>query len=70
MYFIYFLTVALDVAYISISDFLYRAEGFYLRSVWEILQPKETAQEPLSTAHRYNKFGLSTWLTVYADLSS
>lgn len=69
MCFIYFLTLALDVAYVSISDFLYRAEGFYVRSVWEVLQPKETAQEPLSSTHRYKKFGLRTWLTVH-DLSS
>lgn len=67
---IYFLMLALNVAGFLISDVLYRAEGFYVRSVWEILQPKETAQEPLSSTHRYNKFGLKSWLTVHIDLSS
>ncbi|KAI6072132.1 hypothetical protein LUU34_01617600 [Aix galericulata] len=30
----------------------YRAKGFHMRSVWEVLQPKETAEEPLPSAHR------------------
>lgn len=67
--FIYVLLLGLDVAYILISDFLYRAEGFYMRSVWEILQPKEAAQEPLSRTHRYKKFESKSWPATHVHLS-
>lgn len=41
-----------------------------MRSVWEVLQPKETAEEPLPSAHRYHKLGLKSWLTIHAHLFS